>query len=159
MDRGVIMMASELLEARQYPGVVALVSDALDDAPYCVPLLLIRARAHTALRRDLDAQADLRDIIRLDPSCVAAFRLLGELATRRDENEAAATFFREALRLDPDDLAAADWLLVVGSSIRPAAVASNLPAPATAAGRVLLPAPRPHSEPRFAKGTQSDDLN
>ncbi len=137
-------MACELLEARQYPGVVALVSDALDDTPECVPLLLIRARAHTALRRDLDAQADLRDIIRLDPSCIAAFRLLGELATRRNENAAAAVFFREALRLDPDDLEAADWLLVVGSSIRPAAVA---------------PARHPVSEPRFAKGTQSDDLN
>ena len=55
-----------------------------------------------ALRRDLDAQADLRDIIRLDPQCSLAYRLLGELAARRDENESAAIFFREALRLDPE---------------------------------------------------------
>jgi len=113
-------------------------SDALADEPDCVPLLLIRARAHIALRRDLDAQSDLRDIIRLDPQCSTAYRLLGEVAARRDENESAAIFFREALRLDPQDQEAADWLMIVdtaSSSLRPAAVAQQLPAPAAAAGR------------------------
>jgi hypothetical protein len=111
-------------------------SDALDDEPGCVPLLLIRAKAHIALRRDLDAQADLRDIIRLEPQCATAYRLLGELAARRDENESAAIFFREALRLDPGDREAQDWLLVIDRSLRPAAVATKLPAPAAAAGRI-----------------------
>lgn len=152
VDRGVIATASELFEARHYPGVVAMVSDALEDEPECVPLLLIRAKAHIALRRELDAQADLRDIIRLDPGCATAFRLLGELAARRDENQSAATFFREALRLDPHDQEARDWLQIV-DSLRPAAVAQKLPAPATAAGRF----PRSGSQPRFAKGTQSPD--
>ena len=128
-------------------------SDALDNEPDCVPLLLIRARAHIALRRDLDAQADLRDIIRLDPMCSLAFRLLGELAARRDENESAAIFFREALRLDPGDAEARDWLSIVDASLRPAAVAQKLPAPATAAGRFS----RAESQPRFAKGTRSPD--
>src|SRR4051794_18254807 len=99
VDRGVIATAAELFECRHYPGVVAMCSDALDGEPENVPLLLIRARAHIALRRDLDAQADLRDIIRLDPQCSTAYRLLGELAARRNENESAAIFFREALRL------------------------------------------------------------
>jgi hypothetical protein len=132
-------------------------SDALDNEPDCVPLLLIRARAHIALRRDLDAQADLRDIIRLDPKCSLAFRLLGELAARRDENESAAIFFREALRLDPGDTEARDWLAIVDhqrfaqdASLRPAAVATKLPAPATAAGRFSSAA----EIPRFARGTQ-----
>ena len=134
-------------------------ADALDDEPECVPLLLIRARAHIALRRDLDAQADLRDIIRLDPGCGLAYRLLGELAARRNENQSAAIFFREAIRLDPGDREAADWLAIV-DSIRPAAVATKLPAPAAAAGRV--PRPRPvsgqfDSQPRFARGTQPPD--
>ncbi|HEX5062787.1 MAG TPA: hypothetical protein VFV99_25615 [Kofleriaceae bacterium] len=125
-------------------------SDALDAAPDCVPLLLLRARAHIALRRDLDAQTDLREIIRRDPQCSVAYRLLGELAARRDENESAAIFFREALRLDPDDREAGDWLQIVEASVRPAAVANKLPAPATAAGRF----PRAGSAPRFAKGTR-----
>ena len=142
--------AAELFEARHFPGVVALVSDALDAAPDCVPLLLLRARAHIALRRDLDAQADLREIIRHDPQCSVAYRLLGELAARRDHNESAAIFFREALRLDPGDREAADWLQIVETSVRPAAVANKLPAPATAAGRF----PRAGSAPRFAKGTR-----
>ena len=152
VDRGVIATAAELYQARHFPSVVALVTDALEDEPECVPLLLIRARAHIGLRRDLDAQADLRDIIRVDSKCAMAFRLLGELAARRDENQSAATFFREALRLDPDDQESRDWLQIV-DSVRPAAVATKLPAPATAAGRFS----RPDSQPRFAKGTQSPE--
>lgn len=143
--------ASELFEARHYPGVVALITDALESEPDCVPLLLVRARAHIALRRDLDAQTDLRDIIRLDPQCSLAYRLLGEIAARRDENESAAIFFSEALRLDPDDLEADTWLAIVQATARPAAVASNLPAPAAAAGRF------PSQHPRFAKGTAAPD--
>ena len=146
--------ATELYEARHFPSVVALVTDALDHDPECVPLLVLRARAHIALRRDLEAQTDLRDIIRVQPQCALAYRLLGELAARRDENESAAIFFREALRLDPDDREAADWLLVVDATARPAAVAIKLPAPAAAAGR--FPS-RADSEPRFAKGTHPPD--
>jgi tetratricopeptide (TPR) repeat protein len=173
----VIAAAQELFEARHYPGVVALVNDALDAHTDQIPLLLLRARAHIALRRDLDAQADLRDIIRLDPQCALAFRLLGELAARRDENESAAIFFREALRLDPDDREASEWLAIVEISARPAAAANKLPAPVAAAGRFppargpvgraqtatgvgvrTLSSPartdtRPGSQPRFAKGT------
>ncbi|HEX7841576.1 MAG TPA: hypothetical protein VF469_29100 [Kofleriaceae bacterium] len=155
MDRGVIATASELFDARHYPGVVAMCSDALEDEPECVPLLLIRARARMALRRDLDAQADLRDVIRINPGCGAAFRLLGELAARRDENDSAAVFFHEALRLDPDDREAHDWLMIVAASSRPAAVAKQLPAPAAAAGhfssRTRAGSP---SQPRLARGTQ-----
>lgn len=129
-------------------------SDALDDEPECVPLLLVRAQARIALRRDLDAQADLRDVIRLDPGCSLAFRLLGELAARRDENESAGQFFREALRLDPDDREANDWLMIVDAPSRPAAVASQLPATAAAAGHFSpRRAPSP-SQIRLARGTQ-----
>ena len=137
--------ANELFEARHYPGVVALVDDALEAEPEHVPLLLLRARAHFALRRDLEAQADLRDIIRLDPQCGTAYRMLGELAARRDEYESAGIFFREAVRLDPDDQEASDWLAIVEATSRPAAVAHILPAPAAAAGRF---------PPRIAKGTR-----
>ncbi len=131
--------ASELFEARHYPGVVALITDALDGEPDCVPLLLVRARAHMALRRDLDAQADLRDIIRLDPQCSLAYRLLGELAARRNENDSAAIFFTEALRLDPGDLEADTWLAIVQCTARPATVSRAL------------------EVPRFAKGTHAPD--
>lgn len=166
MDRGVIATASELFEARHYPGVVAMCSDALDDEPECVPLLVIRARARMALRRDLDAQADLRDAIRIDPYCGIAHRLLGQLAARQDENDSAAAFFREALRLDPDDHEAQDWLTIVTAPPRPAA-AATLPAPAAAAGpsprrEAVTPAeaPRRASSPtagRLARGTQPPD--
>ncbi|MEO7096115.1 MAG: hypothetical protein ABI175_22830 [Polyangiales bacterium] len=175
MDRGVIATAEELFAARHFPGVVAMCNDALEGEPDCVELMVIRAGAHIALRRDLDAQADLRDIIRLHPACGVAYRLLGELAARRDENESAAIFFREAIRLDPTDQQAHDWLAIVDVSLRP------IPAPAAAAGRFpvtrapvergrsaaepnsshrTLSAParnfqRPGSQPRFARGTRS----
>ena len=149
-----IATASELFEARHYPGVVAMCSDALEDEPECLPLLVIRARAHMALRRDLDAQADLRDIIRLDARCSLAYRLLGELAARRDENESAVIFFREAIRLDPDDREASDWLMIVDALLRPAA-AANIPANAAAAGRFPATSRRePAGIPRLARGTQ-----
>jgi tetratricopeptide (TPR) repeat protein len=133
-------------------------SDALDDEPECVPLLLVRARARMALRRDLDATADLRDVIRLDPASGLAHRLLGELAARRDENASAAVFLREALRLDPDDREAHDWLLIVSAPSRPAAGANQLPATAAAAGH-FSPGPRAASPSavRLARGTQPPD--
>ncbi|HEY0251598.1 MAG TPA: tetratricopeptide repeat protein [Kofleriaceae bacterium] len=121
MDRAVLATARELFEARHYPGVVALIDDALEAEPEHVPLLLLRARARFALHRDLEAQADLRDVIRLDPQCPTAYRLLGELAARRSEYESAAIFFREALRLDDTDETSRDWLAIVTSTLRPAA--------------------------------------
>ena len=175
--------ATELYEARHFPSVVALLTDALDEDPEHVGMLLLRARAHIALRRDLEAQADLRDIIRLDPQNGVAYRLLGELAARRDENESAAIFFREALRLDARDHEAAEWLRIVDLTSRPAAAAQKLPAPAAAAGRFpsgkwagargpieraqtggarSLSSParseqRPGSQPRLARGTRPPD--
>jgi hypothetical protein len=137
----VIATATELFQGRHYPGVVAMCTDALEDEPECIPLLLIRARAQIALRRDLDAQADLRDIIRIDPRCGAAFRMLGVLATRRDENESASVFFREALRLDPRDREAYDWLMIVD---QPLAIPVATP-----------PLPARTAAPRLARGTQS----
>jgi len=140
VDRGVIATASELFEARHYPSVVAVCSDGLANEPTCLPLLLLRARAHIALRRDVDAQVDLRDAIRADPECSLAFRLLGELAARRDEHESAAVFFRETLRLDPGDRSAHDWLQIVDAVARPA------PKPSDRRARV--------EPPRLARGTQ-----
>jgi hypothetical protein len=138
----VIATATELFQGRHYSGVVAMCTDALDDEPECIPLLLIRARSQLALRRDLDAQADLRDIIRIDPSCGTAFRLLGVLAARRNENESASVFFREALRLDPRDREAYDWLMIVDAPAEPV----TMPAVAV---------PARNAAPRLARGTQS----
>jgi len=151
VDRGVIAVATELFEARHFPGVVALCTAALEAEPGSVPCLVLRARARIALRRDLDAQADLRDIIRIDPRCATAYQLLGVLAARRDEHESAAIFFREALRIDPSDVEAHDWLQIVLGALR---VAS----PATPCAReALADAARPTT--RFARGTHAPALD
>jgi len=153
VDRGVLATANELFEARHYRSVVALINDALEAEPEHVPLLIVRARAHFALRRDLEAQADLRDIVRLDPQCSAAYRMLGELAARRDEYESAAIFFREAVRLSPGDCDASDWLAIIESTSRPAAAATTLPAPAAAAGRFPNGTRPPTDKPVLARGS------
>lgn len=159
MGNAVLATAAQLFEARHYPSVVALVSDALEADPESIELLMLRARSHMALRNELESQADLRDIIRLDPQCSLAYRLLGELAARQDENDSAVLFFREALRLDPTDQEADDWLTIVQISSRPAAAVQQLPAPSAAAGRVpsrptASVRPRRSAEPpRFASGT------
>ncbi|MGE3542579.1 MAG: tetratricopeptide repeat protein, partial [Kofleriaceae bacterium] len=116
MDRGVIAAASELFESKHYAEAAAICAQGLQHEPRCLPLLLLSARSFVALRREADARADLRDILRFAPECGMAFRLLGELAARREENETAAIFFREALRLDPSDREAADWLAIVTPS-------------------------------------------
>ena len=126
--------AVELYACRHYPSVVAACTDALDHEPGCVELRLLRAKALLRLRRDVDAQHDLREVIRLEPKCGLAYRLLGELAARRDEHESARIFLREALRLDPHDREANDWLAVVGDLVRPTAAADKLPAIAAAVG-------------------------
>lgn len=176
VDRGAIAIASELFECRHYGSAVATCSSVLEDDPACVPLLLIRARCFIAMRRDADAQADLRTIIQLDSRCALAYRLLGELAARKDENASAAIFFRESIRLDPGDQDARDWLLVVDPAAaalpvaRPSHSRAPVAQPRTATNARSLSAPAraraespsfetresgaPH---RFARGTQSPD--
>jgi len=134
VDASVIGAAVELYAARHYPSVVAVCADALDGEPTCVELRLLRAKALLRLRRDVEAQGDLREVIRLAPKCGLAYRLLGELAARRDEHESARIFLREALRLDPHDREASDWLVVVDNMVRPTAAAEKLPAIAAAVG-------------------------
>jgi tetratricopeptide (TPR) repeat protein len=134
VDISVIGAAVELYRARHYPGVVAACGDALDYEPGCVELRVLRAKALLRLRRDVEAQLDLREVIRLDPKCGLAYRLLGELAARRDEHESARIFLREALRLDPTDRETVDWLAVVDGMVRPTAAAEKLPAIAAAVG-------------------------
>ena len=149
VDTGVIATATTLLDGRQYQGLVAVCNDALGLDPTCVPLLVMRARAQMALRRDLDAQVDLCDVIRLEPGCATAYRLFGELAARRDEHDSASIFFREALRLDPTDREAADWLLIVegwARSAESARFASGTESPRTE------PDDRPTAP--FARGSQ-----
>jgi tetratricopeptide (TPR) repeat protein len=134
VDASVIRAAGELYTARQFPGVVAACTEALEDEPGCTELRLLRARSLLHLRRDVDAQLDLREVIRFEPKCAIAYRLLGELAARREELESARIFLQEAVRLDPDDHEAKDWLAVVQGLIRPAAAPDKLPATGAAAG-------------------------
>jgi len=94
-----------------------------------------------ALRRDAEAQTEISECLRIEPGIAAAYRLLGELAARRDEIESAKIFLREAMRLDPDDAEASEWLGVVEAMVRSTAAADKLPAAAAAVGHLSSSAP------------------
>ena len=172
----IVAAARELFQARQYPGVVAACADALAElAPgdrAAISLRLLAARSLLALRRDADAQIEIRACLRLDPQCGPAYRLLGELAQRSDELASAKIFLREALRLAPDDDEAREWLKLVESmssrreapprrapTPRPIAPAAPLPArasppPVPRVKVAALPLPPPIEPPR-AVGTRA----
>jgi len=146
----VLRAAIELYRARHYSSVIAAMEDAIEYEPGNQHLKLLRAQAWLALRCDLEAQQDLSDVIRTDPKCSIAYRLLGELAVRKDEIASARIFLREALRLDPGDREARDWLALTDPTLRPSATAEKLPAAAAAEG---------HFSPRAAPERARSDVS
>jgi tetratricopeptide (TPR) repeat protein len=131
---GIKRAAAELLECGHYPSVVAVCSGALAENPDDVELRLLLARALVFLREDSKAEKHLGGVLQRDCTCATAYQLLGEIALRRDDPGSAEIFFREALRLEPRNTAARDWLTVVLSLRSPGAAAANFPAAAVAPG-------------------------
>jgi tetratricopeptide (TPR) repeat protein len=152
----VLRAAIELYQARHYSSVIAALADAIEEDPANLHLKLLRAKAWLALRCDLEAQQDLSDVIRTDPRCSTAYRLLGELAVRKDEIASARIFLREALRLDPGDVEAKDWLALTEQRVRPSAAAEKLPAAAAADGHFDQPVDR---SPRAAPSRARSDVS
>src|SRR5262249_50840452 len=152
VDTASVMRAAiELYRARHYSSVIAALAEAIESEPDNLHLKLLRAKAWLALRCDLEAQQDLSDVIRSDPRCSTAYRLLGELAVRKDEIASARIFLREALRLDPGDAEAHDWLALTDARVRPSAAAEKLPAAAAADGHFdSNPAPPPPPPSAFS---------
>ena len=135
----VLAAARELLQQRHFEEVIDACKTALSIAPKHVELRLLHAEALMLLRRDGEAQREVALALREYPSCPQAYRLLGELAFRRDELRAAETFLREALRVSPTDHSSASLLEMVQRRKTPAAAAAKLPAASAAAGTSLAP--------------------
>jgi tetratricopeptide (TPR) repeat protein len=149
----VMRAALELFSNRQYAGVVAVCEGAIDDDPDNLHLRILHARALLALRLDAEAQRVISDCLQRAPRCADAYRLLGELALRRDELKSAEIFVRESLRLDPLNDEARDLLGIILSSLQPTAAVEQLPAATAAVG---CPSPAPPGAGRLALGTQSE---
>jgi hypothetical protein len=130
----VLAAARELLQQRHFDEVIDCCRTALDVHPRHIELRLLHAEALMLLRRDGEAQSEVALALREQPSCPQAYRLLGELAFRRDELRAAETFLREALRVSPTDHSSASLLEMVQRRKTPAAAAAKLPAASAAAG-------------------------
>jgi len=162
----IMRAALELFHNRNHAGVVAVCQGALADDPGNVHLRILLARALLALRQDADAQHELSLCLEHSPRCPDAYRLLGELALRRDELKSAEIFARESLRLDPSNDASRELLEIVRSLVRPTAAVEKLPAATVAVGHPSPPSvppspsssrPSPPGRGRIAAGTSSDD--
>jgi tetratricopeptide (TPR) repeat protein len=132
-----------LLREGRYREVVERCAPVLDANPTYVPLRLLVAQSLVALRRDLEAETQLRYCIELDPDCGPAYRYLGELEIRRGRPKSAARMLEQACRLCPGDREARDLLLVVERQLRRA---TDTP--------VRVPAARP-TGPVLARGTDA----
>jgi tetratricopeptide (TPR) repeat protein len=147
----IVAAARELFAARQYAGVVAVCGDAVAELPAddraVIALRLLAARSLLALRRDADAQAEIRACLGHDPQCGPAYRMLGELAARADELASAKIFLREAVRLGPDDDEAREWLGIVEAMARARGLDTGRREPRRAAAPAATLAPPPPSSP------------
>jgi tetratricopeptide (TPR) repeat protein len=109
----VLASVCELAAAGHYAGVVAICSEALDHEPFDVALLLQRARAWTELRRPDQAQADLREVLRLDQAHGGAYCMLGQLLASNGKLAAAREAFRRAIEVSGGDATARQQYLDV----------------------------------------------
>lgn len=116
----------------------------LSTRPGAIEVRLVFGRALMALHRDDEAETEMNEVIRRSPRCAEAYRVLGELAFRRDQHQRAAEYLGEAVRLAPTDVASMvllDIVREVGArqtetvQETPAAAAAKLPAAAAAARR------------------------
>ena len=139
---GVAARAESLVKGRRYEEALALCRRELAKRPSALEVRLVFGRALMALHRDDEAETEMNEVIRRSPRCAEGYRVLGELAFRRDQHERAAEFLGEAVRLAPTDAASMvllDIVREVGARQTvletPAAAAAKLPAAAAAARR------------------------
>jgi len=159
-EADVIVAAFELYRARNYAGVVAACTSAVESNPNENQLRLILAKALLQLRRDTEAQHQISEYMRRQPRCPEAYQMLGALALRRDELKSAEIFFKESLRLSPGNTDVEELLAIVTALIQPIAAGEKLPAAPVAVGCTFSNerGPRRSRRPRrFPAGTLADD--
>src|SRR5262245_30578781 len=96
--------AEALVNVRRYEDAVEMCRRELAVAGHAVEVRLVLGRALMALHRDDEAEAEMQECIRRSSRCAEAFRILGEIAFRRDRHGIAAEYLGEAVRLAPDDI-------------------------------------------------------
>lgn len=96
--------AQIMREARNYEGVVAALSKALEKMPDSPELLYDRAMAAEKVNRLDMLEADLRRLIKLKPDYAHAYNALGyTLADRTPRIKEALELLEKALKLEPED--------------------------------------------------------
>jgi Tfp pilus assembly protein PilF len=101
--RRYVEAGAELLRRGDYRSARSAFDEALRYVDDDAAAHLGRGIASLHLRDDVSAERSLRQAAELDPREKEAFVLLGELAQRRDDLEAADGFWGRALDIDPAD--------------------------------------------------------
>jgi tetratricopeptide (TPR) repeat protein len=105
------MEAAILIEQQQYADARKLLDSAITAFPNNIQLLFQRSVLFQELNELGPMEADLRQIILLDPSSPVAYNSLGyTLADRTDRHEEAYELIRKAIELAPNDPAILDSL-------------------------------------------------
>jgi hypothetical protein len=166
-QRSWLATAREMVRARDLEAAVTTCRAALGRSPLDADARLLLAEALLGLGRDAEAKGEVALALRQRPRCPIAYRLLAELALRRDERRAAEVFLRESLREAPGDPTTLAMIAALGAQAKqPAAAAAKLPAASAAAGPIpaRLPAPsasrslappRPHGPSRAVPTTRA----
>jgi len=149
MQVGLAARAEALVNGRRYEEAVSMCRRDLAVHPTDLELRLVLGRALMALHRDVEAESEMQECLRRSPRSAEAYRMLGELAFRRDRHSVAAEYLGEAARLQPDDMSSLVLLEIVrevgsrtkGHQKTPAAAAAKLPAAAAASRRSNEPDP------------------
>jgi len=96
--------AQLLREAKNYEGVFAVLSKALEKMPDSPELLYDRAMAAEKVNRIDVLEKDLRRLIKLKPDYAHAYNALGyTLADRTNRTQEAIELLEKALKLEPED--------------------------------------------------------
>ena len=107
--------AETLFKAGEYERTVEFSQRALKLSPGDIDTRLFYSRALMALRKDVLAQKELRQCIRILPHSGLAYRLLGELSLRKNEYESAKMFLKQAISINHQDHEAKQMLSIVSS--------------------------------------------
>jgi tetratricopeptide (TPR) repeat protein len=98
------------LSMEEPDAALALLGQALRDAPDQTEYLVLRGGLYARLRLYEEAEADLRRVLRLHPSHAPAHLELGQMLWRKGLAVEAAGHFRRSLEFQPDQAAAYRYL-------------------------------------------------
>ncbi len=107
LEPGDLVVACKLancdVDAGRLFDATKVLSDTLGRYPSVSELYLLRGLTYRQLRKNEEAESDLRTCLTLSPTTAAALAILADICRENNQLEKAADFVRQAAQLNPDD--------------------------------------------------------